>query len=234
MSGDAEMALELRGVTGGYEDFEVLHDVDLVVPKGAVVALLGANGAGKTTLLRIASGLLKPSEGEVLCEGQDVTAERPHKRAARGICHITEGRAIFRALSVRDNLTLSIPPWSKGQGIDLAIDVFPVLGERLNQTAGSLSGGQQQMLALSRAFLAKPKVVLADEMSIGLAPIVVNEIFESLGKLVAQGVSLLLVEQYVKRALEIADSVYLLRQGRTLFSGPASAVDESALMQAYI
>jgi branched-chain amino acid transport system ATP-binding protein len=229
-----ETVLELRGVNGGYDRTKVLYDINLTVPKGSVVALLGANGAGKTTLLRIASGILRPTTGSVLVRDHDVTREAPHVRARRGLCHIPEGRAIFRALSVRDNLELAIPPWSKQSGFDAAIDVFPALGKRLSQTAGSMSGGEQQMLALGRAFLADPAVVLADEVSMGLAPLVVNEIFESLKRLAQLGVSLLLVEQYVNRALDMADTVYLLRQGRVTFTGPASEVQESSLTNAYM
>jgi branched-chain amino acid transport system ATP-binding protein len=234
MTAPSPPVLELTGVAAGYEGTRVLFDVDLTVPPGSVVALLGANGAGKTTLLRIASGLLRPTSGAVHISADDVTREPPHRRARRGLCHITEGRAIFRALSVADNLELAVPPWVNERGYDRALDIFPALKSRMRQTAGSLSGGEQQMLALGRAFLAEPSVVLVDEVSMGLAPLVVNQIFESLQRLAEQGVSLLLVEQYVNRALEMADSVYLLRQGRVVFNGPASAVDQRELMSAYM
>jgi branched-chain amino acid transport system ATP-binding protein len=226
--------LTLRDVSAGYDGSEILHGVDLVVPEGAVVALLGANGAGKTTLLRTASGLLGVDHGRVLLGGEDVTGLAPHRRARAGLCHITEGRAIFPALSVRDNLKLAIPPWSKSKDFGKAIEIFPPLRDRLRQIAGSLSGGEQQMLALARAFLCDPKVVLADEVSMGLAPLVVEQIFDSLRKLAQLGVSMLLVEQYVDQALEMADLVYLLQRGEVIFAGPVADVDRDTLLQAYV
>ena len=226
--------LALRDVTAGYDGSEVLHGIDLAVPEGAVVALLGANGAGKTSLLRTASGLLGVDRGRVLLAGEDVTGTAPHRRARAGLCHITEGRAIFPALSVRDNLELAIPPWSKHKDYGQAIEIFPPLGSRLRQIAGSLSGGEQQMLALARAFLCDPKVVLADEVSMGLAPLVVEQIFESLRRLTQLGVSMLLVEQYVDQALDMADLVYLLQRGKVVFSGPVADVDRDILLRAYV
>jgi branched-chain amino acid transport system ATP-binding protein len=227
-------AIELSTVHAGYGGTSVLRDVSIEVPPSTVVALLGANGAGKTTTLRVAAGLLRPSKGAVSIAGVEVNRRSSHQRARLGVCLIPEGRGIFRSLTVRDNLELQIPPWHKGGAIDPAIEAFPVLGERINQVAGSMSGGQQQMLALSRAFLANPKVVLLDEVSMGLAPIVVDEIFQSLRTLAATGVSLLLVEQYVTRALDMADIAYLMARGDIVWSGPAEDLDEGAVTSAYL
>jgi branched-chain amino acid transport system ATP-binding protein len=229
-----ENLLELRDIAGGYGATKVLFGVDLEVPRGGVVALVGANGAGKTTLLRIASGLLRPASGTVRLAGQDVTRKPPHERAKLGLCHVTEGRSIFRALTVRDNLELQVPPWVKDTSLDRAIEMFPVLGDRLNQTAGSMSGGEQQMLALARAWVAEPSLVLVDEASMGLAPRIVQEIFEVLRRLAEAGVALLLVEQYVARALELADHVYLLKQGTITYSGSPSGLADDALLSAYL
>ena len=226
--------LELRGVTAGYGRTTVLREIDITVAAGSVVALLGPNGAGKTTLLRVASGLLSPTRGEVRLLGEDVTRRRAHQRARGGLCLVPEGRGIFPNLSVRENLTLQIPPWQRQAGYDTALEAFPILKERLSQTAGSLSGGQQQMLALSRCFLADPKVVLLDEVSMGLAPRVIDEIFDALANLVRSGVSMLLVEQYVTRALQLADHVYLLGRGQVDFSGTPSQLDEAELLRLYI
>jgi branched-chain amino acid transport system ATP-binding protein len=226
--------LELRGVTAGYGRTTVLREIDLKVAPGSVVALLGPNGAGKTTLLRVASRLLSPARGEVRLLGEDVTGRRPHQRARGGLCLVPEGRGIFPNLSVRENLTLQIPPWRRDAGYETALEAFPILKDRLTHTAGSLSGGQQQMLALSRCFLADPKVVLLDEVSMGLAPRVIDEIFGGLVNLVKSGVAMLLVEQYVTRALHLADHVYLLGRGQVEFSGAPSQLDEAELLRLYI
>jgi branched-chain amino acid transport system ATP-binding protein len=226
--------LELRSVTAGYGRTTVLREIDITVAAGSVVALLGPNGAGKSTLLRVASGLLSPTGGEVRLLGADVTRRRAHQRARGGLCLVPEGRGIFPNLSVRENLTLQIPPWKRKAGYDIALEAFPILKERLSQSAGSLSGGQQQMLALSRCFLSEPKVVLLDEVSMGLAPRVIDQIFEALAHLVRSGVSMVLVEQYVTRALHLADHVYLLGRGQVNFSGTPSQLDEVKLMQHYI
>ena len=231
---DNELALELRGVDAGYGATPVLRDVTIDVPRSRVVALLGPNGAGKTTTLRVASGLLRPTGGVVVVGGQEVSRTSPARRARLGLCLIPEGRGIFRSLTVGENLELQIPPWRKGASIDAAVEAFPVLGKKLRQAAGSMSGGQQQMLALSRAFLSAPKVVLLDEVSMGLAPVIVDQIFESLRALAATGVSVVLVEQYVSRALEMADTAYLMARGGIVWAGPAASLDTDALTRAYL
>jgi branched-chain amino acid transport system ATP-binding protein len=230
--GDA--VLTLKRVSAGYGRTAVLRDVDLTVPAGKIVALLGPNGAGKTTLLRAASGLLSVSAGQVRLGGSDVTREPPYRRALGGLCLVPEGRGIFPNLSVRENLLLQVPPTRKHVGYEPALEAFPILSERLAQRAGSMSGGQQQMLALSRCFLCDPSVVLLDEVSMGLAPRIIDEIFDALVKLSQNGVALLLVEQYVNRALGIADDVYLLGRGRITFSGPPAELDEAELIRRYV
>ena len=220
--------LELRNVSAGYAGTPVLRDVSLTVPGGSVVALLGANGAGKTTLLNVASGVLAADAGTVWLAGADVTLEPSHRRAARGLCHVPEGRGIFPALTVRQNIALQVAPSGEELAVAQAVDAFPVLGQRLTQVAGTLSGGEQQMVALTAARLRRPDVVLLDEVSTGLAPQVVDEIFAFLGRLAAAGASLLVVEQYVSKALAFADYVYILRRGTIAFVGePAELTDES-------
>ncbi|HXA60220.1 MAG TPA: ABC transporter ATP-binding protein [Streptosporangiaceae bacterium] len=226
--------LELAAVTASYGASLALRDVSMQVPKSSVVALLGANGAGKTTTMKVASGLLRARSGTVLINGVDINDVPSYKRARRGLCLIPEGRGIFRSLTVRENLDLQIPPWAAGHDISVAIDNFPILGKRLGQVAGSLSGGQQQMLALCRAFLSQASVVLVDELSLGLAPVVVDVIFESLAALRNKGVALLIVEQYVSRALAMADHVYLLNRGGITWSGPAAELDEQTLGASYL
>jgi branched-chain amino acid transport system ATP-binding protein len=226
--------LELQGVTAGYGSHVVLRDVALVVPDNSVVALLGPNGAGKTTLLRVASGLLRPHHGRVLLNGQDITGWPSHRVAAAGICHVPEGRGIFRSLPVRDNLRLQAPPSTERAGISQAIAAFPRLGERLSQRAGTLSGGEQQMLALAHAYLAGSPMVLLDEVSMGLAPKVVEEIFVHLRLLAAGGSALLMVEQYVGRALEMADYVYILKKGRVEFAGEPGQLGDDLIVSSYL
>ena len=232
--GPDDTVLHMRGVTAGYGRTTVLRDIDLLVKAGSVTALLGPNGAGKTTLLRTASGLLGVSSGQIIVNCEDHTKSRPHQRARAGLCLIPEGRGIFPNLSVRENLLLQVPPWRDGVGFEPALDAFPILKERIGQRAGSLSGGQQQMLALSRCFLSDPKIVLLDEVSMGLAPRIIDEIFDALVTLTASGVALLLVEQYVSRALNVADQVYLLGRGAINFSGPPSQLDEAELTRQYV
>ena len=231
---DAGPALEVRQLRAGFGSLTVLWDIDLVVRRGRAVALLGANGAGKTTLLKAAAGLLSPTAGSVHIMGADVTDKSAHRRAQRGLCLIPEGRGIFPSLTVRDNLRLQVSRKDRADGYAPALEIFPVLKDRLGQTAGTMSGGQQQMLALARCYLAHPSVVLLDEVSMGLAPLIVDQIFESLAELARTGVALLLVEQYVARALEIVDDVYLLSHGNVVYSGAAAGLDEGSVLDHYL
>ncbi|MFN2536649.1 MAG: ABC transporter ATP-binding protein [Mycobacteriales bacterium] len=226
--------LELQGIHAGYGKSPVLRGVDLAVPEGSVVALLGANGAGKTTLLRVASGLLAPTSGRLVVDGQDLTRKRPHVLTRAGVCHVPEGRGIFRNLTVQDNLALQAPDGDTDDAVARAVSAFPRLGERLGQLAGTMSGGEQQMLALARAYVQRPRVVLLDEVSMGLAPKVIDEIFEFLQALAAEGVSLLLVEQYVTRALAVSDWVYLLNRGEIAFAGEPAELEDRDIFAEYV
>jgi len=226
--------LTLQDITAGYGETTVLRGVDLVVPDASVVALLGANGAGKTTLLRVASGLLKPSGGRIVLDEVDVTRQTPHELVARGICHVPEGRGIFPSLTVRDNLVLQSANGEENAAIERAVAAFPRLGERLAQVAGTLSGGEQQMLALARAYVQHPTVVLLDEVSMGLAPTIVDEIFAFFTLLRNHGTSLLLVEQYVTRALAAAEYVYLLDRGEIAFAGEPSELHGADVFASYV
>ncbi|TAK70458.1 MAG: ABC transporter ATP-binding protein [Actinomycetota bacterium] len=226
--------LRLTGVTAGYGATTVLRDVTLEVAPCTVVALLGANGAGKTTLLRVAAGSLQPSSGTVEYAGRDSGGERADSRARRGLCHIPEGRGIFPTLSVRDNITLFAARRDATAAIDLALQAFPALSGRLRQTAGTMSGGEQQMLALSRAYVCDPRLVLVDEASMGLAPFVVDLVFEFLQRVAAQGTALLVVEQYINRVLAIADRAYVLNRGSVAHSGPARDLLQDDVFERYV
>ena len=225
--------LALERISAGYGDATVLRDVSLVVPTGRVVALLGPNGAGKTTLLRVASGLLRPSSGDVRMDGRSLTGRPADIFAGAGVCLIPEGRGIFPSMTVKDNLLLQGPRHDQ-DALERATEAFPRLGQRLNQIAGTMSGGEQQMLAVTRAYLSDPAVVMLDEVSLGLAPIIVDEIFSFLAGLAERGTALLIVEQYVARALAIADFVFLLNQGEVVFAGETREVDEAAVFSAYV
>jgi branched-chain amino acid transport system ATP-binding protein len=226
--------LELAGVTAGYGDLVVLRDVSLSVPESRVVALIGPNGAGKSTLLRAAAGLVKLSSGSVTFDGRDVTGLTTFQRARLGLCIVPEGKSIFPSLSVRENLVMYCRKGTERSGIDQAVAAFPELGRRLRQTAGTLSGGEQQMLAVVRAYVSNPKLVLVDEVSLGLAPIVVDRIFRFIGEICAQGSSLLMVEQYISRALQMAQDAHLLNHGEFVFSGPAQELRGQDVFEQYL
>ena len=226
--------LELRDVTVGYGNHTVLRNLDLVVPEGSVVALLGPNGAGKTTLLRAASGLLPLSDGALFVDGVDRTGAAAHRLADAGVCHIPEGRGIFRDLTVADNLRLQTPVAAGRAGAEWIDRLFPRLTERRTQRAGTMSGGEQQMLALARASHETARVVLVDEVSMGLAPKILDEIYDYLRHLVSGGTALLLVEQYVQRALELADYVYVMQKGRARFLGEPAQLNEQQIAALYL
>jgi branched-chain amino acid transport system ATP-binding protein len=228
------MRLELDHLTAGYGDTVALRDVSLVVPAGRVAALLGPNGAGKTTLLSAASGLLRPRAGRVILDGRDLTGATPDRLVRAGLCHITEGRSIFPGLTVADNLKMFAPRTAGNEAVERAVDAFPRLGERLGQLAGTLSGGEQQMLALARAYAQQAPVVMLDEVSMGLAPILVDEIFAFLGRLATEGHTLLIVEQYVAKALALADLVYLLVRGRLVFAGEPAEIQGTDIFAHYL
>ena len=226
--------LELSSVRAGYGRVEVLHSVDLVVPDGAAVALLGSNGAGKTTLLKVAAGLVRASAGTVRIGGRDVTREPANRRSRRGLCLVPEGRGIFRQLSVRDNIAMYTGGHDPSAALERAAKSFPVLLQRSRQTAGTLSGGQQQMLAVARALVSDAPLILADELSVGLAPVIVDEIYDAVREMRNQGRSLLIVEQYVGRALALADYVYVLHKGRIVFVGEPEQCRHNEIFERYM
>jgi branched-chain amino acid transport system ATP-binding protein len=231
---DGPPALELRGVSAGYGSTRVLREVSLTVPAGSVTALIGPNGAGKTTSLRVACGLVKPASGQVMLHGTDVTRQAAHRRAGAGLCHVPEGRGVYRNLTVRENLMMQAPADRSRASIEVATDAFPILGKRLSQKAGTLSGGEQQMLALSAAYLSRPNLVLVDEPSLGLAPIIVDVVFEFLHTLRSTGTALLLVDQYAHRTLAIADHAYILRRGEIVYEGEAGKLLKGNMFEQYI
>lgn len=226
--------LRLEQIQAGYGRVPVLHNVDLAVPDGSTVALLGANGAGKTTLLKVAVGLLRPTSGRVVLDDEVINSSRTFRRARMGLCLIPEGRGIFRQLTVKENIAMFVSGRDLAGAVERATDAFPILGERLGQVAGTLSGGQQQILALTRALLSDARIVLADELSMGLAPVIVDEIFEALDALRRQGRSLLLVEQYVDRALAVAEYVYILHKGRVAFVGEPAQCEDHEIFERYM
>ena len=234
-STDLEPALELRGIRAGYGRVEVLHGVDLAVPSRGVVALLGPNGAGKSTLLRVAGGRTTPTSGEVRLRGQDVTGRSAQRLARAGLCSVPEGRGVFPNLTVTENLRM----WTHRSGVrraqveEQAYARFPRLGERRRQLAGTLSGGEQQMLAMSRALTTDPDVLLLDEISMGLAPVVVAELYDVVRQVAADGVPVLLVEQFARTALEVADVAVVLTGGRVRASGTPDEVRD-LVVDAYL
>jgi branched-chain amino acid transport system ATP-binding protein len=228
------ITLDVSGLRGGYGRTEVLHGVDLRVPAGKAVALLGPNGAGKTSLLRTIAGLNPARAGTIRLNGERLERRPAHARARAGICLIPEGRGIFRRLTVQENLAMHGGKQGIAEVIERAASLFPVLKGRLTQQAGTLSGGEQQMLALARALVKDPTVVLADELSVGLAPVVVDEILEAVAVLRSEGRSLLMVEQYVERAVGMADYVYILRKGTMVFVGEPSQCASGAVFDRYL
>lgn len=226
--------LKIDALTAGYGRTTVLRDVSLEVAPGRIAALVGPNGAGKTTLLRAIAGANRVRSGSVAVEGRDVTSAAAHRRSRAGICLIPEGRGIFRRLTVKENLQLHLPPGERSASIEPALEAFPDLRDRIGQVAGTMSGGQQQMLALGRCFLSRPKIVLLDEVSMGLAPQVIDTIFDALAALAADGVAMVVVEQYVSRALELADDVHLLTGGSLAFSGRPTDLDAETVLAGYL
>jgi branched-chain amino acid transport system ATP-binding protein len=204
---------------------QALFGVSVDVAPGSVLAVLGANGAGKSTLARAISGLVRPFGGRVVFDGRDITGKSAHHVRRLGLTYIPEGRGVFPGLTVIDNLKMAVAQEKRNDrapAIDRAIDMFPVLGSRRSQLAGSLSGGEQQMLALARAVAVLPKLIIADEMSLGLAPQIVEAVFQSLEETRRAGVTIVLSEQFVHRALSLADTCVILSRGRVGWSGPAS------------
>jgi branched-chain amino acid transport system ATP-binding protein len=235
--------LEVTGLSAGYGQVEVLHGLDFAVPKGQVVALIGSNGAGKTTTMRALSGMIRPRAGSIRLNGREIGGLDSHDVARSGLAHSPEGRRVFPTLSVEDNLTLGAFPRLTGSrpkgdvaaDRERAFEMFPRLKERRAQLAGTLSGGEQQMLAMGRALMLRPEILLLDEPSMGLAPKLVEEVFRIIRLLKAEQVTMLLVEQFAMAALGVADHAYVLENGRIRFQGPAQQMrNDPAVRAAYL
>jgi branched-chain amino acid transport system ATP-binding protein len=235
--------LQVDKLAAGYGKVKVLHEISLQVAEGTLVTLIGSNGAGKTTTLRALSGMIRPESGTIRVAGADITGLASHEITRRGLAHSPEGRRVFPVLSVEDNLIMgaftrltgSRPKGDVKGDLDKMFELFPRLAERRLQQAGTLSGGEQQMLAMARALMLNPKVLLLDEPSMGLAPKLVEEVFATITRLKAQRVTMLLVEQFAAAALEVADFGYVLENGRITASGPAAALKvDPAVRAAYL
>ena len=218
--------LEVRGLRAGYGSVEVLRGIDLRLEQGRVATIIGANGAGKTTTLLAISGILKPTAGAIEFGGSEIGGRPPHEIVSRGLVHVPEGRLILAQMSVRENL--AVGAWTRRDRTGVAADIdsmfarFPILRERADLTAGSLSGGEQQMLAIARGLMARPKLLLLDEPSMGLAPMLVAQIFEIIKALRKAGQSIVLVEQNARQALAVSDDAYVLERGAIVKAGPAA------------
>jgi branched-chain amino acid transport system ATP-binding protein len=231
--------LELRHISAGYGAFTALWDVSLRVQAGEAVAVVGPNGAGKTTLMRVISGMIPPRSGELTFEGASLGGKPAHEMVAHGIAHVPEGRRIFPALTVGDNLRmgayLRAARSRYAESLERVYALFPVLAERRGQRAGSLSGGEQQMLAIGRALMSRPKLILLDEPSMGLAPVMVLRLFDLVRRVQAEGYTILMVEQNVRQALKIVDRAYLLEVGRIKMEGRAAELSEDEFVRkAYV
>jgi len=221
-----------------YGASQALQDCSFELPGGQITALLGPNGAGKSSLARALCGLVPAASGSVELDGRDITRLKPDRIRRLGVAYLPEGRGIFPPLSVQDNLRMAVR-WlpDKGMrrsGVERAYDLFPILAERHRQQAGTLSGGEQQMLSVGRGLAAWPRVLIADELSLGLAPKIVELVFDALGTAAGQGVAVLMIEQFVHRALELANSALVLRTGRVVWQGSAHSVTQEDLVQGYI
>ncbi len=235
----SEPLLELRDVKAGYGPITALHGISLDVGEGEIVTMIGANGAGKSSTLRAISGILKPTAGKITFAGKPIGGHAANEIVRLGISHSPEGRQVFPRLTVRENLELGAYTRSDKAEIrdDLRTmhDMFPILEERGQQLAGTLSGGEQQMLALARALMSRPKLLLLDEPSLGLAPLIVQKIFAVIRELNSRGIAILLVEQNAKQALKLAQRGYVLESGQISFSGPASELlNDTRVQEAYL
>jgi len=225
--------LSVQGLNVRYASVQALFDVSIEVPEGSVVAVLGANGAGKSTLARAVSGLVPAFEGKVIFGGEDITSASPHEIRRAGLVHIPEGRGIFPGLSVSENLRMAVrrvgSAAERRSAVDRAYEMFPALASRRSQRAGTLSGGEQQMLALGRALAVTPRLIIADEMSLGLAPLVVDFVFRSIEQASEAGVTIVLIEQFIHRALGLASQCVILRQGEVAWNGAAGDARQEVL-----
>lgn len=226
--------LEVDGVSSFYEDFQALYDLSLSVEAGETMAIIGANGAGKSTLLNVISGLVPNRSGSVRFDGQSIDRLPAHARVELGISLVPEGRRVFPSLSVRENLMIGAYRQRSGSWtIDAVYDLFPLLRERSERSAAVLSGGEQQALAIGRALMANPRLLLLDEVSLGLAPVVVNQLYAGLPAIAAAGTTILLVEQNIEQALAAARTVYCLLEGRISLAGGTAELSRDAIVTAY-
>jgi len=231
--------LEIRDMVSGYGEVQILWGASLKLEKGKLTSLVGSNGAGKTTLLRTAMGLLRPWKGAVTFEGKDITRASPHSRASSGLVLVPEGRQLFTDMSVYENLEMgSITGRARPhlqRNVEKVYELFPRIKERRNQKAGTLSGGEQQMLAVARGLMAEPEILMFDELSLGLSPVLVLTLFETLGALKAEGLTMLLVEQNVHMALAVSDYAYVLSEGKIWMEGEAhSLAKNEEVRKAYL
>jgi branched-chain amino acid transport system ATP-binding protein len=235
--------LSIKNLKAGYGKVEVLHGINIEVPKSQIITLIGSNGAGKTTTMRAITGMIKPTAGEITLGSENITGVDSHRVARLGLAHSPEGRRVFSTMSVTDNLLLGAFPRLTGSrpkgdvknDLEKAMELFPRLKERRNQLAGTLSGGEQQMLAMARAVMLNPEVFLLDEPSMGLAPILVDEVFKIIQRLKSEGVTMLLVEQFAAAALNVADYGYVLENGHIKVHGPAEQLkNDPAVIAAYL
>ena len=235
---DANPLLAIDGLHAGYGETEVLYGIDLVVGAGEIVAVLGSNGVGKSTLNRTISGVLRARKGSINFAGHAIEREKPANIVSRGLIHVPEGRCVFPNLSVRDNLDLGGYRRARGrrqQNREKVFSIFPRLAERQSQSAGSLSGGEQQMLAIGRGLMAEPILLILDEPSLGLSPLLVEELFALIQRINTQGIALLLVEQNVVQSLEVAHRAYILENGRVVLDGASNRLrDDPNLKRAYL
>jgi branched-chain amino acid transport system ATP-binding protein len=230
--------LEVRGLSTAYGNIKALKGIDLEVDEGAIACILGANGAGKTTLMKTVSGLLKPAGGRIAFRGEDITGLSPDKIVRKGIVLVPEGRAILSRMTVLENLEMGAYHRKDGgirKDLGAVMERFPVLGARKDQRGGSLSGGEQQMLAIARALLSRPRLLLMDEPSLGLAPLIVADIFRIVREINAEGTTVLLVEQNAKQALKVSHRAYVLETGKIVHAGPAAELrDDPKITESYL
>ena len=231
--------LEVKAIDASYGDVAVLHEVSFNVEQGEVVALIGANGAGKSTTLKTISGLLRPTSGDILFEGRSICDVAPHNLIELGIVHVPEGRRLFSGMSIEENLIMGALKGDakdkRKETIEEVFDIFPRLRERRTQHAGTLSGGEQQMCAIARGLMSLPRLLMFDEPSLGLAPILVREIFNVIKRITAEGSTVLIVEQNVKQTLQIAGRAYVLENGRVVLEGTGQELsDNEHVKNAYL
>ncbi len=229
-----DATLSMTGLDAHYDDFQALYGVDMHVDAGEILAIIGANGAGKTTLMRSITGLLKNGPGQIAHEGADIGGMRADEIAMRGIAMVPEGRQLFPSLSVKENLMIGAQVGRKGPWhLQAVYDLFPILEERKDQQSTSLSGGQQQMVAIGRALMSNPDLILFDEISLGLAPVIIKDIYRALPGIIGEGMSAIIVEQDISKALAVSSRVYCLQEGRVSLEGGSDQVSREDIYRAY-